>query len=565
MLLEFDRKGQRYYPLTQADMASSSSVLSEEQFLCSICLDVFTEPVSIPCGHNFCKACIITYWDSNDLCQCPMCKKTFDKRPDLFINTLISEMADHFRKSVKKSNSNEELHPNLSGEVFCDICTETKFKALKSCLVCLTSYCETHLEPHHIAPALKKHKLINPVENLEDRMCKKHDRLLEQFCRTDQTCLCLLCLNTDHMSHETVLLEEEYIEVMSILGKTEADIQQMIQERLQKVQEIKHSVELSRKDAERQISDSVEVFTALVCSLEKIQAELLEVIKEKQRAAERQAEGLIKELEQEVTELKRRCSDLEQLSHTEDHLHLLQSFTSLCTPPPTKDWSEISVPSDLCVQGTVRSAVSQLEETVVREVTRLCDAELKSLHQYEVDVTLDPDTAHRKLILSDDGKQVKHGDKKQNVPGNLKRFNVAVCVLGKEGFSSGRFYYEVMVKRKTDWTLGVARESVNRKGKITLSPKHGYWSVWLRNGDEYEALTDHIVPLSLRQKPQKVGVFVDCEEGLVSFYDVEARSHIYSFTGCSFTEKLYPYFSPGLNDGVKNSAPLITSTVNHTD
>ncbi|KAL0964931.1 hypothetical protein UPYG_G00274590 [Umbra pygmaea] len=559
-------KGQIFYPQTHADMASSSSVLSEEQFLCSICLDVFTEPVSIPCGHNFCKACIRTHWDSNDLCQCPMCKKTFDKRPDLFINTFISEMFAQFKKSIQvEDNSSPDECSSILIEVFCDICTETKLKALKSCLVCLTSYCETHLEPHQRVAALKKHKLIDPVENLEDRMCKKHDRLLELFCRTDQMCLCLLCLKSDHMSHKTVLLEEEYVEKMSRLEKTEAEVQQMIQERLQKVHDIKHSVELSRKDAERQISDSVEVFTALVRSIERSQAELLEVIEEKQRAAERQAEGLIKELEQEITELKRRCSDLEQLSHTEDHLHLLQSFTSLCNPPPTKDWSEISVPSDLCVQGTVRRAVSQLEETVVREVTRLCDAELKRLHQYAVDVTLDPDTAQPDLILSDDGKQVKDGDIMQNVPDNPERFNHVVCVLGKEGFTSGRFYYEVMVKEKTEWDLGVVRESANRKGEIILYPNDGYWSLMLRNGDECNCLADPNVLLSLRQKPQKVGVFVDYEEGLVSFYDVEARSHIYSFTGCTFTEKLYPFFSPSENDGGKNSAPLIISPVNHTN
>ncbi|KAL0964932.1 hypothetical protein UPYG_G00274600 [Umbra pygmaea] len=543
-------------------MASSSSVLAEEQFLCSICLDVFTEPVSIPCGHNFCKACIRTYWDSNDLCQCSMCKKTFDKRPDLFVNTFIAELAAHFRKStqVEDTSSPDECSSILI-EVFCDICTGTKLKALKSCLVCLASYCETHLEPHHIAPALKKHKLMDPVKNLEEKMCTKHDRLMELFCRTDQACLCVFCSKSDHKSHDIVHLEEE---CKARLEEKEAEVQQMIQEHLQKVEEIKQSVELSRKDAERQISDSVEVFTALVRSIERSQAERLEVIEEKQRAAERQAEGLIEELEQEVKELKRRCSDLEQLSHTEHHLHLLQSFTSLCTPPHTKDWSEISVPSDLCVQGTLRRAVSQLEETVVREVTRLCDAELKRLHQYEVDVTLDPDTAHPNLILSNDGKQVRHGEKKQKVPGNHKRFKYAACVLGKVGFSSGRFYYEVMVKGNTEWDLGLARESVNTKGEIIVSPEFGYWSVWLRNGDEYEALDCSSVPLSLRQKPQKVGVFVDYEEGLVSFYDVEARSHIYSFTGCSFTEKLYPYFSPGSDDGGINSAPLIISPVNHT-
>ncbi|KAK6314842.1 hypothetical protein J4Q44_G00143710, partial [Coregonus suidteri] len=469
-------------------MATSSSLLSEEQFLCSICLDVFTEPVSIPCGHNFCKACISGYWDTSDLCQCPMCKKTCDKRPDLFVNTFISEMAAQFRQTVEvKVTSSSDQCPAIIVEVSCDICTGMKLKAQKSCLVCQTSYCETHLEPHQRVAALKRHKLINPVENLEDRMCKKHDRPLELFCRTDQTCLCVLCLKTDHKTHDIVPLEEEYGERKAKLGKTEAEVQQMILERLQKVQEIKHSVDLSKKDAEREISDSVQVFTDLVRSIERSQAELIEVIEEKQKAAERQAEGLIKELEQEITELKRRSTELEQLSHTEDHLHLLQSFPSLGTPPPTKDWSEISVHSDLCV-GTLRRAVSQVEETIMSEVKKLCVAELKRIQQYAVDVTLDPDTAHPYLIMSEDRKQVKDGDKPQNLPDNPKRFVTCSCILGMEGFSSGRYYYEVTVKGKSKWDLGVARESINRKGQITLSPENGYWTVWLRNENEYMAL-----------------------------------------------------------------------------
>ncbi|XP_070997899.1 E3 ubiquitin-protein ligase TRIM39-like [Oncorhynchus clarkii lewisi] len=545
-------------------MTTSSSLLSEEQFLCSVCLDVFTEPVSIPCGHNFCKACIRGYWDTSDLCQCPMCKKNFDKRPDLFVNTFISEMAAQFRQTVEvKATSSPDQCPDIIVEVSCDICTGMKLKALKSCLVCQTSYCETHLEPHQRVPALKRHKLINPVENLEDRMCKKHDRLLELFCRTDQTCVCQFCTETAHKTHDTVPLEEEYGERKAELGKTETEVQQMIQERLKKVQEIKHSVDLSQKDAEREISDSVQVFTALVRSIERSQTELIEVIEEKQKAAERQAEGLIKDLEQEITELQRRSTELEQLSHTEDHLHFLQSCPSLCNPPPTKDWSRISVDSDMCV-GTMRRAVSQLEETILSEVKMLCDAELKKIQQYAVDVTLDPDTAHRGLIMSEDGKQVKHGDTKQHLPDKPVRFSTCLCILGKEGLSSGRLYFEVMVKGKTNWELGVARESINRKGKITLSPKNGYWTVWLRKG-EYMALSSPSNLLSLREKPQKVGVFVDYEEGQVSFYDVEARSHIYSFTGCTFTEKLYPFFSPHVNDGGKNSAPLIISPVNQTE
>ncbi len=180
-----------------------------------------------------------------------------------------------------------------------------------------------------------------------------------------------------------------------------------------------------------------------------------------------------------------------------------------------------------------------------------------------MDVTLDPDTAHPDLILSDDGKQVRCGDIRQKLPDKPERFNKCVNVLGKEGFSSGRFYFEVQVKGKTEWDLGVARESINRKGTISLRPSNGYWSVWLRNGDEYKAGDDPRVSLSLRVKPQRVGVFVDYEEGLVSFYDVESSSHIYSFTAQSFTENLYPLFCPCLNDGGKNSSPLIITPVNY--
>ncbi len=180
-----------------------------------------------------------------------------------------------------------------------------------------------------------------------------------------------------------------------------------------------------------------------------------------------------------------------------------------------------------------------------------------------MDVTLDPDTAHPDLILSDDGKQVRDGDIEQKLPDKPERFDYCVNVLGKEGFSSGRFYFEVQVKGKTEWDLGVARESINRKGDITASPTNGQWTVWLRNGNEYEALSGPSVSLSLRVKPQRVGVFVDYEEGLVSFYDVESSSHIYSFTAQSFTEKLYPLFSPSLNYGGKNSSPLIITPVNY--
>ncbi|XP_045928597.1 E3 ubiquitin-protein ligase TRIM21-like [Micropterus dolomieu] len=544
-------------------MAAASSLLSEDQFRCCICLDVFTDPVTVPCGHNFCKSCITEHWNINVQCRCPMCNKLFDRRPELYINMFISEMAAQFRQSGgKEMPSSSEQQRARPGEVLCDICTETKLKALKSCLMCLTSYCETHLEPHQRITGLKKHKLIDPVENLESRMCKKHERPLELFCKTDQRCVCRFCSEASHKRHHSVPLKDEYETKKAALGKTEAKVQHMIQERKRKIREVKHSVELSKEDADRTLADGVQVFFNMMQSVEEGLAQLIGTIEGKQKTTENQAKGFIKELEMEIFELMKRHSELEQLARTEDHLHLLQSFPSLDTALPTKDWTEVRVHSSY--EGTVRRAVAQLEETLRKEMKKLLAAELKTAQQYAVNVTLNPETAHPKLILSDDGKRAAHGDVKQNLPDNPERFTSCCGVLANQSFSSGRFYYEVQVKEKTGWTLGVARESTNRKGEIKVCPRNGYWTVWLRNGNVYHANTSPPVRLALKSKPQKVGVFVDYEECLVCFYDVDAEDHIYSFTGCKFRVKLHPYFSPCLNDGGRNSAPLIISPVNNT-
>ncbi|XP_030282690.1 E3 ubiquitin-protein ligase TRIM21-like isoform X1 [Sparus aurata] len=545
-------------------MSAASCLLTEDQFLCSICLDVFTDPVSTPCGHNFCKTCITKHWDGHE--KCPNCQELFNIKPELWVNTFISKMAAQFRQSAqqKASSSSSEQRVSKPGEVPCDDCTGTKLKALKSCLVCLASYCETHLEPHLTILGLKRHQLIDPVENLEDRMCTKHDKLLELFCKTDQMCVCMLCSISDHKTHDVVPLKDEYEGKKAELGKRDPEIQQMIQKRRLKIEEMKRSVELRKKDSDREIAACVQVFSALKESVERSQAELIDTIKEKQRETEKQAEGFIKELEQEISELKKRSSEVKKISQSEDHLHLLQSFPSLNTAPPTKDWTGVSVrpPS---YEGTVVRAVNQLEETLSKQIKKLLEVELKRVQQYAVDVTLDPDTAHPALILSDDGKQVNCGDAKKNLPDNPERFDKCVYVLANQSFSSGRFYYEVQVKEKTEWDLGVARESINRKGSIKLSPQNGYWTICLRNKNEYSANAGPPVRLSLKCQPEKVGVFVDYEEGLVSFYDVDAAALIYSFTGCCFTQKLYPYFGPSNNDGGKNSAPLIISPVNHTE
>ncbi|XP_039356666.1 butyrophilin subfamily 2 member A1-like [Mauremys reevesii] len=178
---------------------------------------------------------------------------------------------------------------------------------------------------------------------------------------------------------------------------------------------------------------------------------------------------------------------------------------------------------------------------------------------YAVDVTLDPDTAQPDLILSEDRKLVRYGDKRQDLPDNPERFDKYPVVLGAEGFTGGRRYWEVEVGDKTRWTLGVCRESVSRKGKVTYAPGNGIWVVRLWDG-EYEACTSPPTPLPMSVRLSRVGIFLDYEAGEVSFYNVTDRSHLFTFTD-TFSGTLHPYFSAGYKAGGTNAAPLIICLV----
>lgn len=539
-------------------MACSRSLIIEDNFLCSICLSVFNKPVSIPCGHNFCLDCISNYWETTKTFPCPLCKEALYTKPVLRVNSVIAEIAERITKKVEeKSDSTSEQTGN--GSVPCGICRSEK-AAIKSCLVCFNSFCEEHLERHRTVSTLKKHKLIDPVENLENRICKVHDEPLEYYCRVDSAFICEDC-KKDHKNHEIVPLEEEAQLRKTLLGNEKTNTDKMIQAHQQKIQETQNSVEASRKNAAKACSCNLNAMTALVDYIKKSQAELTEVIETKLKKCETEAEGFIKELEGEIMQIKQKNEELNQVSLANDPFIFLENFLSFTIPQPeVKDWSGVTLTSE---EFLVQGALAKLETTVKREVSMLCDPDMKGKQRHAVDVTLDPDTANPKLTISADGKQVTIEDRKRNIENKPERFDNVLNVLAKEGFSSGKFYYEVQVKGKPQWDLGVAYGCINRKGDIRLSPKNGYWTIWLRNGNELTANTVPPIHLTVRQSPEKVGVFVDYKEGQVSFYDVDARANIYSFTGCNFTEKLFPFFSPCNNDEGKNSAPMIITPVKY--
>ncbi|KAG9330795.1 hypothetical protein JZ751_022075, partial [Albula glossodonta] len=287
-------------------MAAAGDLLDQDLFTCSVCQDLLKDPVTIPCGHSYCMGCIKVCWDQYDhtgVYRCPQCRQIFRPRPVLGRNTILTEVVEKLKTGLQAA---PPAHCYAGpGDVACDFCTGRKRKAVKSCLVCLASYCETHLQPHYEYPALKKHKLVQATGNLQEKICSHHDKLLEFYCRTDQQCICYLCTMDEHRGHDTVSAAAERTEKQKQLGVTQREFQQRIQEREKELQDLRQAV--------------------LTCS------EMEET------------EGPLMRLEQEIADLRRRDAELEQLSHTEDHIHFLQSCQSLCAPPGCGDLPSITV------------------------------------------------------------------------------------------------------------------------------------------------------------------------------------------------------------------------------
>ncbi|XP_059210645.1 E3 ubiquitin-protein ligase TRIM47-like [Centropristis striata] len=252
---------------------------------CCICLDDFSSPTSLPCGHCFCLSCIGEYWRVHGACQCPLCKAVFPSRPQLKTDSTLHAGAA----------PEEAAAPLKAGEVPCDFCP-AKHRAVKSCLECLASYCAAHLEPHYQREELGRHLLISVVKNLEDSVCGLHGKQLNRFCRSDQTCVCATCAQTEHRGHHMISIHREAAKKKVKLKWRRLKIQQAIQERLSRVEKIKLSVELSG---------------------------------EKPKEAWAQNKILLRQLEEEISELQSRNTELELLAQTEDDLHFLQVCTTV--------------------------------------------------------------------------------------------------------------------------------------------------------------------------------------------------------------------------------------------
>ncbi|KAJ8367444.1 hypothetical protein AAFF_G00317920 [Aldrovandia affinis] len=535
-------------------MAQARDLMDQDQFCCSICLDLLKDPVTIPCGHSYCMGCIKGYWNQNDhtgVYSCPQCRQTFTPRPVLGRNTMLAEVVEILKKTELQAAPPAHCYTR-PGDVACDVCTGRNHKAVKSCLVCVASYCETHLKLHNQLNPGKRHKLIDATGHLQERICSHHDKPLEVYCRTDQQCICYQCAIDEHRGHDTVSAAAGRTEKQKQLGSTERESQQ----REKVLQDLRQAVDSVTRSAQGAVEDSERIFTELIRSLERRCSEVKELIRDQEKAAVSRAERLIEQLEQEIAELRSRDAELEQLSHTEDHIHFLQSCQSVCAPPGPGDLPRITVNPHVSFEA-VRKHVSELKE----RLEDICKGELvkisqtvEELHileprtredflQYSCQLTLDPNTAYRELRLSEENREVTWMGQDQSYPDHPERFNSCHQVLCREGLS-GRSYWEA--DRSGEWGvyIAISYKEISRKGDgddCGLGYNDKSWSLHcspsgycFRHNNE---ITELPAPPSSR-----IGVYLDHGAGTLSFYSVSNTMTLLHRVQSTFTQPLYPGF-----------------------
>ncbi|XP_071766361.2 tripartite motif-containing protein 16-like isoform X1 [Centroberyx gerrardi] len=540
-------------------MAQQGIQLDQDNFCCSICLDLLKDPVTIPCGHSYCMSCIKGYWDEEDqkkIYSCPQCRKTFTPRPDLVKSTMLANLVEILKKTGPQAAPPDHCYAG-PGDVACDVCTGRKLKALKSCLVCLASYCEQHLQPHYDAAPLKKHKLVDPSAKLQENICSRHNEVMKIFCRTDQQCICCFCSMDEHKGHDTVSAAAEWTERQKELGVSRQKIQQRIQDREKDVKVLQQEVKAINLSADKAVEDSEKIFTELVRLIEKRSSDVKQQIRSQQKAEASRAEELQEKLKQEIAELRRKEAELEQLSHTEDHIHFLQTYSSLSRLSESTDSPSTNI-RPLRYFEDVTAAVSEtrdkLQDILTEEWTKISltvtDVLLSQPRepktraeflQYSCEITLDPNTANAYLSLSEGNR------KATRVGGQLysshpDRFTEWFQVLSREGLT-GRCYWEV------EWrggkvSVAVSYKDISRTGKTDECRFGGNDKSWALHcyKDRYELKHNNIKTPIPGPRSSRVGVYLDHRAGILSFYSVSETMTLLHRVQTTFTQPLYPGF-----------------------
>ncbi|XP_075889840.1 tripartite motif-containing protein 16-like [Nelusetta ayraudi] len=444
-------------------------------------------------------------------------------------------------------------------DVSCDVCTGRKRKALKSCLVCQASYCDSHLQDHRQSSTFKKHKLVEPIQQLHENICPCHGEVRKIFCRTDQQIICGSCSVEEHKGHDTVSAAAQRTEGQRELEERRQKIQQKIRHTEEGLKELQKEVESINGSADKTVNDGEDVFIQIICLLEKICSEVQQQVRSTQGAAVSRVNQLQKKLEQEMMELKRRDAELEKIPHTLDHNQFLHRFYSLPALSLSSDSPNLEI-RPLRYFEDVAEAVSELRdelyEVLMESQTKISltvsnvDVLLpepepepeprrrnyfleprrrndflehrrrNDFLRYSCQITLDPNTAHKHLLLSEQNRKVTCMENVQSYCDHPDRFTYWRQVLSRESLT-GRCYWEV--ERRGDLVdVAVAYKNISRAGESDESG-FGYndksWSLHCHSRG-YEFHHNNISTDVSGSQSSRVGVYLDHSAGLLSFYSV---------------------------------------------
>ncbi|XP_059347088.1 E3 ubiquitin-protein ligase TRIM7 isoform X2 [Ammospiza nelsoni] len=456
----------------------------QDEATCSVCLEFFKDPVSIECGHNFCRACIVKSWKDLEMdFPCPQCREVFQNK--------------NFRPNRQLANMSE-------------IISQFAQRGAKGAE--------------------------------EDGLCPKHREALKLYCKDDRRSICVVCdRSREHRPHAVVPVDEaseEYKEkIQARLDFLRKERQELLEFKVnddKKTQELLKTIEGERQ---KLLSD----FERLRQFLHDQEHILLGQLEKMEKNISRRQNENITDLSREITLLNKLIAELEEKIQ-QPMLEFLKDVTGVIS---RSDEVKCQKPVPVCTDMKMHVCNFSLKTVVLEKVLKKFRENLQDeLGRGEKeDLTLDPDSANHLLILSADLKSVRMGCRKQELPDNPKRFDTNSRVLASTGFKSGRHYWEVEVGPSDGWAFGVAKESIRRKGLTQFSPEEGIWAVQ-QNGGRYWAVTSpQRTPLCLGgRKLSRIRVYLDYEGEEVSFYDAENMQHIFTFN-VAFQEKVFPLFS----------------------
>ncbi|XP_074487038.1 E3 ubiquitin/ISG15 ligase TRIM25-like isoform X2 [Sebastes fasciatus] len=585
-------------------MAQANISVTESQFRCPVCLDILKDPVSTPCGHTYCMSCINGYWDQADPAHfsCPQCREAFSPRPVLRRNTVLSEVVDKLKLSEMRCTP--ELYVGGVGDVQCDFCPlESKLRAVKSCLVCLASFCELHVLPHREVGTLRRHKLVAAVESPAERLCAQHRLGLEPAgggseaeARGDWSGDCLLCEADQEEVHGGGDAQRNRRQLQ--LQESQRTVQGRTRSGERELEEFQQSLESLKVSASAVLEDSEALFSDMALRLEKTKAEVRARLEAKERAVVGRAERDIEVLEKDLEELRRRDEEINQLLQTEDNAHFLQAAPLLCVSLTAGRHSRaLSLPTE-GFSGARRALChlrSRMEEVCREEVDKISRAvnenyvsggecvkggrnlsaenskpsagqhptgapvsfPLSSLSlqpadqrmranflRYSCRLSLDPDTAHPTLVLLE-GPQGGHcGEEPQSYPPHHQRFDSVAQVLCREGQFGGASYWEVEWRGGGWVDIGVTYRGIGRKGggkPCLLGRNENSWRLRCTHAG-YAAWHDNRKTTVAAPPCPRIGVFLERQKGALSFYSVSDTMVLLHTFRCPFSQPLYPAF-----------------------